>query len=180
MSSGRALLGFVVCCFIAAGPIGCARTRTGSPRPAPEEIWLSRVGTGPAQTGRVCGRGATDRVATVLCNKSTPPIRGLEDLHRALRLDQPPARLVAAPPHSLGLAARTTSGLNPRVLVYQDISHKRRRVNYEEIVVAGFVRGEQLVEMAALDPATYEYNFYLLRFTQPCNRTRCTPEDLLT
>jgi hypothetical protein len=179
MSSGRALLGFVVSVSV-AGSIGCVRTRGGAARPPPEEIWLSRVGTGPAQTARVCGRGATDRVAIALCDKSRPPIRGLEDLHRALRLDQPPARLVAATTHSLGLAARTTSGLNPRVLVYQDISHKRRPVSYEEIVVAGFVRGEQLVEMAALDPATYEYNFYLLRFAQACNRTRCTPEDLLT
>ena len=72
--------------------------------------------------------------------------------------------------HSLGLSARTVSGLNPRVLVYQDISHKRRPVTYEEFVVAGFTRGEQLVELAALDPATYEYNFYLLRFGQACNR----------
>ena len=53
-------------------------------------------------------------------------------------------------------------------------------MTYEEVVVTGFTRGEQLVELAALDPATYEYNFYLLRFAQACNRTRCTPEDLLT
>ena len=98
----------------------------------------------------------------------------------SLRLDHTAERLAAATTHSLGLSARTVSGLNPRVLVYQDISHKRRPVTYEEVVVAGFTRGEQLVELAALDPATYEYNFYLLRFEQACNRTRCTPEDLLT
>ena len=92
----------------------------------------------------------------------------------------PVERLVAATVHSLGLSARLVSGLNPRVLVFQDISHKRRPVTYEELVVAGFTRGEQLVELAALDPATYEYNFYLFRFEQACNRTRCTPEDLLT
>ena len=53
-------------------------------------------------------------------------------------------------------------------------------MNYEEFVAAGFTRGEQLVELVALDPATYEYKFYLLRFEQACNRSRCTPEDLLT
>ena len=32
------------------------------------------------------------------------------------------------------------------------------------------------MELARLDPATYDFNFYLLRFEQACNRTRCTPE----
>jgi len=31
-----------------------------------------------------------------------------------------------------------------------------------------------------MDPATFDFNFYLLRFEQACNRARCTPEDLLT
>ena len=179
MSSGwRARLGFVVCVG-AALSASCERTKQ-SGRQTPEDVWLSRIGTGPSQTARICGRGANDRVATALCGKPAPAIRGLADLYRALRLDQPPERLVATTTHSLGLSARTASGLNPRVLVYQDISHKRRAVTYEEIVVAGFTRGEQLVELAALDPATYDYNFYLLRFLQACNRKRCTPEDLLT
>ncbi len=174
-----ALLGLVVAASTAAS-VGCTRAGKGIALHAPEDVWLARIGTGPAQTARVCGHGATDRVATALCDKATAPIRGLPDLYRALRLDQTGERLVAVTTHSLGLSARTVSGLNPRVLVYQDISHKRRRVNYEEVVVTTFARGEQLVELAALDPATYEYNFYLLRFTQACNRTRCTPEDLLT
>ena len=87
---------------------------------SPEDVWLSRIGTGPAQTARVCGRGATDRVATVLCDKSTPPIRSLDDLYRALHLGRPGQRLVAATVNSLGLSARTVSSLNPRVLVFDD------------------------------------------------------------
>jgi hypothetical protein len=179
MRSWRALLfGLVVAG--AAVWTGCTRGGKGYPLHSPEDVWLARIGVGPAQTSRVCAQGGTDRIATALCDKATPPIRGLGDLYRALRLDQQGERLVAVTTHSLGLSARTVSGLNPRVVVYQDISHKRRRVNYEEVVATTFARGEQLVELAALDPTTYEYNFYLLRFTQACNRTRCTPEDLLT
>lgn len=37
-----------------------------------------------------------------------------------------------------------------------------------------------MVELAAVDPSTYEYNFYLLRFTQACNAGGCSAEDLLT
>jgi hypothetical protein len=179
MRKWRALLGLVVAASGAAS-FGCTRGGRGNPPQTPEEVWLARIGGGPAQTARVCGRGAADRVATALCDKATPPVRGLNDLYRALRLDDPAGRLTATATHSLGLSARTVSALNPRVLVYQDISHKRRPVTYEEVVVAGFTRGEQLVELAALDPTSYEYNFYLLRFEQACNRTRCTPEDLLT
>jgi hypothetical protein len=180
MSSGwRARLGFVVYLGAAALSTNCERSKPPG-RQTPEEVWLSRIGTGPAQTARVCGHGARDRVATTLCAKPAPTIHGFDDLYRVLRLDHPVESLPAATVHSLGLSARFASGLNPRVLVYQDISHKRRPVTYEELVVAGFTRGEQLIELAALDPATYDYNFYLFRFGQACNRTRCTPEDLLT
>ena len=164
MIGWRARLGFVVCLGAAALSANCARSKQPG-RQTPEEVWLSRIGTGPTQTARVCGRGARDRVATALCAQ-TPSIGGLADLYRVLRLDQPGERLVAATTHSLGLTARTASGLNPRVLVYQDVSHKRRPVAYEEIVVAGFTRGDQLVELAALDTGTNEYKFYLLRFSQ--------------
>jgi len=179
MISRRLLPALIVAAGIAVVP-SCQRfEKRAVPRNA-AETWLTRIGTGPDQTARVCSRGAKDRVATALCAKPAPVLRSLGDLYRALRLDQPGERLVAAATHSLGLSARTVSGLNPRVLVYQDISHKRRPVTYEEIVVAGFTRGEQLVEMAAVDPATYDYNFYVLHFEQACNRSRCTPEDLLT
>ena len=118
MSSGRALLAVVV--FVsAAGSIRCDRSKRVVPQ-SPEDVWLSRIGTGPAQTARVCGRGATDRVATVLCDKSTPAIRSLDDLYRALRSRPRPASGSSRRrSHSLGLSARTVSGLNPRVLVYR-------------------------------------------------------------
>ena len=170
-------------CVSAPPARSVARARGKSVAPqAPEDVWLSRIGTGPAQTARVCGRGATDRVATALCDKAdAADPRPRRSLSRAAARPDPAERLVAATvTFARAVGADACPALNPRVLVYQDISHKRRPVTYEEVVVAGFTRGEQLVELAALDPATYEYNFYLLRFEQACNRTRCTPEDLLT
>jgi hypothetical protein len=146
-----------------------------------EDVWLTAIGTGPEQLRRLCDRGATDRVATVLCNESSNHIASLQDLYRALRLDQPETRLLATTTHSLGLSARIVSAANPRTLVFTNsTSTIDHTFVYEEVVATGFNRGEQMVELVALDPATYEYNFYLLRFTQSCNETRCTAEDLLT
>ena len=179
MSGRRALLGLLAWASL-AGSLAC--TRAGKPAPArnPDEVWLSRIGTGPEQTARVCARGAGDRVARLLCQPDVPRIDSLAELYRALRLDQPSAQLAAATIHSLSLSGRTVSSLNPRVFAFQNISDKSRRPSSDEVVVTAFVRGEQLVEMAAYDPTTYDFNFYLLRFEQRCNRARCTPEDLLT
>ena len=160
--------------------IDCARSGKVAPRPSPEDVWLSRIGTGSAQTARVCARGATDRFARALCANPPPTIAGLEELYRVLRLDQPAEMVAATTTHSLALSARTVSALNPRVFVFQNISDKSRSPTYDQVAAAGFVRGEQLVELGALDPKTYDFNFYLLRFEQACNRTRCTPDDLLT
>jgi hypothetical protein len=181
MPSWRLLPALVAGMSVAVAP-GCQRSekRALGPGHNPAEVWLARIGTGPAQTARVCARGAADRFALALCNKTTPTIRGLEELYRVLRLDQPAEMLAATTIHSLGLSARTVSALNPRVLVFQNISDKSRTPTYEQVAAAGFARGEQLVELAALDPGTYDFNFYLLRFEQACNRTRCTPDDLLT
>lgn len=155
-----------------------------APQPEPdvpaEDVWLSSIGTGAEQLRRVCDRGAADRIATVLCDESTNRIEGLQDLYRALRLEQPAERLVAAATHSLGLSARIVSSANPRALVFTNSSVYGETLDYEEVVATAFTRGEQQVELVGLDPATYEYNFYLLRFAQRCNATHCTPEDLLT
>lgn len=179
MSGRRALLGVLACASL-AGSLDC--TRGGRPAPArnPDEVWLSRIGTGPAQTARVCARGGGDRIAKLLCQPDVPRISSLTDLYRALRLDQPAAQLVAATIHSLSLSARTVSSLNPRVFAFQNISDKSRQATSDQVVITAFVRGEQMVEMAALDPTTYDFNFYLLRFEQACNRTHCSPENLLT
>jgi len=171
--------------WLAAMP-GCSGKTAESKAPSAsevsaEDVWLNDIGTGPEQLRRLCDRGATDRVATVLCNDSTNHIASLQDLYRALRLDQPEKRLLATTTHSLGLSARIVSAANPRTLVFTNstttVDHT---FEFEEVVATGFNRGEQMVELVALDPANYEYNFYLLRFTQSCNETHCTAEDLLT
>jgi hypothetical protein len=173
-------LGIAVAMF-AAVAAACSGSTTSQRRdPPPADAWLSAIGTGPAQTARVCDRGARDRVATALCGGSIPPIRSLDDLYVALRLGQPAERLVAATTHSLGLSARTVSAANPRVLVFPNAISFSEPLDYTQVVAAGFTRGEQLVELVGLDPITYEYNFYLLSFEQRCTFDGCTPEQLLT
>lgn len=160
---------------------GAKRSTTASPvgEPSPEEAWLDGVGTGQAQTARVCARGARDRVAQALCASSPAAISGLEELYDALQLGSRDKRRLATSTHSLSLSGRTVSGANPRVLVLADNSVPGG-LSYEGVVATAFSRGEQRVELVAIDPTTYEYNFYLLRFEQECNASRCTPEDLLT
>jgi len=159
----------------------CAPTTTElTVRPRPEDVWLGHIGTGPRQTRRVCDRSPRDRVGLALCNPSTPPIYGLEDLYRAIRLGEGQPRMVAATTHSLGLSARSVSTLNPRAFVFEDTNASSGPITPERIVATSFARGEQFVELVGQDPTTYDYNFYLLRFEQECNRSRCTPEDLLS
>jgi hypothetical protein len=171
--------------WLAATP-GCSGKTGESEAPSTsdvsaEDVWLTAIGTGPEQLRRLCDRGATDRVATVLCNESSNHITSLQELYRALRLDQPEKRRLATTTHSLGLSARIVSPANPRTIVFTDSTAKDGHFfEPEETVAIGFNRGEQMVELVALDPATYEYNFYLLRFTQSCNDTHCTAEDLLS
>jgi hypothetical protein len=180
MVRGRLRLHFVAC-LIMLGAASCTRPQ---PRPhearGPEDVWLARIGVGPQQTARVCARGASDRIARYLCDRATPPIRGLTDLYRAIRLNSPAPMLTAAATHSLSLSARIVSEANPRVFSYQDLNANPQAPTAEQASVAAFVRGEQMVELAALDPVTFDFNFYLLRFEQACNQHRCTPEDLLT
>jgi hypothetical protein len=175
---GRALFGALLACGISCG---------GEPEPSPaepvahasaEDVWLSRIGL--EQTARVCAEGPADRVAQALCTTPPPPLESLEDLYLALDLGPRDSRLVAATTHSLGLSARSVSSANPRVFVFESTHTADSPPGLDRFVSTAFVRGEQFVELVGLDPETYEYNFYLLRFEQDCNRSRCTPEDLLT
>jgi len=79
----------------------------------------------------------------------------------------------------LSLSGRSVSAANPRVVVLAN-NAAAGGLSYEGVVATAFARGEQLVELVGLDPTTYEYNFYLLRFTQACNSSRCTAEDVLS
>lgn len=148
--------------------------------PAPEVLSLERVGHGASQMKRTCASGAKDAVAQALCSESARSIESLEDLYRALRLSPADQRLVAATTHSLAVSGRIVSAANPRVMVFTNTNLPGDPVPYDRIVATAFSRGQQLVELVGLDPVTYEYNFYLLKFEQACNGSRCSPEDLLT
>lgn len=146
---------------------------------APDDAWLRTIGVGPAQTRRVCESGAQDRVIASLCREPAPAVDSLTSLYEALGLVGDKERLVAATTHSLGLSARTVSAANPRTFVFTN-NVEYQPVPREKLSVVSFARGEQLVELVALDTATFDWNFYLLSFTQACNATGCTPEELLT
>ena len=142
----------------------------------PETVWLQKIGVGPGQTARVCARAGEDAVTRTLCAKVVPELRGLGDLYRALGLDQRESPLVGVTTHSLSLAGRAVSALNPRVLVARKLLPEAGG----GVVATAFARGEQSVELASYDAAAADFTFYLLTFEQACNRTRCTPADLLS
>ena len=172
--------GIFVACLVVAGFLGCGRSGSRRHAAGADEVWLSRIGTGEKQTDRVCAGSGSDRAVRTLCDQSVRlAIRSLDDLYRHLGLGVA-ARVAATTIHSLGLSARTVSAANPRVIVLPDTRDLHMRLTAEQVVATAFSRGEQVVEIVALDPTTYDYNFYLLRFEQPCNRTGCTPLDLLT
>lgn len=176
------VLVWLLCATSTLWPLACGGQHISpgpSPEPPPEQVWLDRIGRGPAQTARVCARGAQDRIAQALCKSPAPDLSGLEELYGALRLSPLDGRRLAAATHSLSLSGRTVSPANPRVMVLADNSVPGG-LSYEGVVGTAFARGEQLVELVGLDPATYEYNFYLLRFAQACNASQCSAEDLLS
>jgi len=166
--------------LLAAASVGCGDDNPASVPFAVspgdvERAWLDRVGAGPAQTALVCARGAADPVARALCGSPAPALRGLGDLYGALGLSPDDGGLAAVATHSLGLAARTVSALNPRVVVFPRYSP----LEDDRIAAAAFSRGEPFVEMVGYDPAADDFNFYLLAF-QPGCAGDCTAADLLT
>ena len=140
-----------------------------------EHAWLQKVGIGPAQTAVACGRGAADPIARALCAPAAPALGGLTDLYRALALAPDNGGLAAVATHSLGLSARTVTALNPRIVVFPRYSP----LDPNGIAAAAFSRGEPFVELVGFDPASDDFNFYLVAFEPACG-AGCTPADLLT
>ncbi len=142
-----------------------------------DQIWLRRIGVGPTQTARVCGRGARDPVAKALCSTPAPALGGLEDLYRTLGMVATRTeRLVAAATHSLGLSGRIVSALNPRTFVFRSYTS----LDEASIVAVASSRGERVIELVGFDPVARDFNFYLLAFEQPCDADGCKTSDLLT
>lgn len=133
----------------------------------------------PAQLDKVCARNSSDRVAQTLC--SGAQITSVADLQDALAFENPFFALTA---NSSSLVARGVNALNPR-LIMGDKLGQTDDFGFGEVdnlLVMGFARGEQLVELMAFDPIAEDLNFYLLLFEQACNDTEegCSAADLVT
>jgi hypothetical protein len=185
---GRWSVWLTACVGLSSGCTQAERDRSPVAGPSPpvaredarvEKIWLREIGVGPAQTRRVCESGADDRVVAALCREPAPTIDSLTSLYEAMGLVGEKERLVAATTHSLGLSARTVSAANPRMFVFTN-NIEYAPIPHHKLAAVSFARGEQLVELVALDTRTYDWNFYLLSFNQACNAAGCTPEELLT
>jgi cytochrome c553 len=183
----------VLCIGLAA--VSCTSTADPEAEPEPARTsyanWaepLALMPHGPEQTARVCARPGSDPVRDAFCNGAADGWTSLSELQTALHTDTsamgPFSPTVTGSvgslsinAHSTGLAARSVSAINPRViavrLVFQPF----------EMLAVGFTRGEQFVELVARDHLERNsLNFYLAGFRLPCNDTPagCTPGDLLT
>jgi MYXO-CTERM domain-containing protein len=140
---------------------------------------LQPLGTRQTTYDRVCARNRGDAFATLLCaGGQRPEIRDFAELLQLVGLAE--TRAFAFTGNSTSLLARNVSALNPRLLVFPRVGNDLRRP--DTMIAVGFVRGEQLVELASRDPGSGDFNFYLLTFEQACNATSsgCDLAGLLT
>ncbi len=155
---------------------------------------LANFPTGAEQQAILCSRlaslDAQNVVHDVFCGETQPLITSLEELQAALglaftnpnatgrrsngRQGNPAFTLIG---HSSSLVARLTTTLNPRALIFTPPTGRASR----GLVVMGFVRGDQFVEIATSDRITNELQFFLFTFKQACSLTHsCTLGELLT
>jgi hypothetical protein len=192
MMSARSLIIFAL---VAAG-CGGGGTSDGSgggggpTDHGPEGAFFAAMPSGAAQLAKVCARKSHDAVAAHFCATAPPSVRSILELEHAVGLFDG-----AAPPqfaltgHSTSLVIREVSSINPRAILFTAPSQPPSTQANDGSFIAdpgfvamGFVRGSQLVEVAAHDAQSNELHFYLLRFLQDCNASSsgCAPGDLLT
>jgi hypothetical protein len=143
-----------------------------------EGYWLTELRGRAPLSVRICQSGRDDQVTRAIC-RSDVHIDGLKALYRALELDHATdgvAQNLAIGTSSSGLSFKTVSVLNPRLflLTPQDFAFPKERA-----VAVAFSRGEQLVEMVAVDRRDQALNFYLLNYDLPCS-PKCSAEQLLS
>ena len=121
-----------------------------------------------------CARRAGDAVAQLFCAANASPLMSLAQLRESLQLNS--AFLLG---HSTALSGRLVSAINPRAIA---ISSGSLSAPSSRFTVLAFTRGQQRVELAALDPTTRRFSFYLIEFSQACNLAAagCGPGDLYT
>lgn len=125
----------------------------------------------------ICARDNHDPIATSLCGSPRPRITRLTELLDAVGLGEGDARSFAATGNSTSLVAKFASPLNPRVVIFSE-----EGLALNQMRAAGFLRGEQFVELMGYDPVKSDLNLYLLRFRQACNDKAegCGLSDLVT
>ena len=136
------------------------------------------LATGEEQIRRLCGRAGSDPVIDVFCVQKSV-IGSLMDLRAALRIDSNrsgPDQDYALNGHSTGLALRSVSAINPRIIFV------RTETDMQELLALAFARGDQSAEIVVRDRLDDELRFYLLTYSQVCNAEPggCSPGDLLT
>ncbi|MFT3698540.1 MAG: hypothetical protein QM831_35675 [Kofleriaceae bacterium] len=141
--------------------------------------------TGTVQLAKLCARGNHDAVSTAFCTGSPPALTSLTDLQQLVGLSfngmQTPSFVFTG--HSTSLVTKSVSAINPRAIIFttpKSIGRVAVPQPLASFVAMGFVRGEQFVELVSNDPSTGDLRFFLLRFTQACNASGCTTDDLLT
>ena len=183
-------------CFVAAGCGGGSGSGSGDPATGaaddhgPEGAFFAGLPSGAKQLATVCARKSHDAVAAHFCAATPPRIESIVDLEHAAGLFD-----AGAPPQfaltgaSTSLVIREVSSINPRAILFTAPSQQPTTQANDGSFIAdpgfvtmGFVRGSQLVELAAHDAQSNELHFYLVRFLQDCNASSsgCTPGDLLT
>jgi hypothetical protein len=189
-----------LCCgLLASAALSCgaepasphAPTLTSAPAPAPglekaedRTQWpkaLADAEHGEAQRAKLCARDGDDPLRDIFCGDDRPAdgFSSLVQLQAAVGLDADHiggATGVSVSAHSTGLAARSVSAINPRLIAM------RVEVPGSEPFVLSYVRGEQTVEFAVRDRGDHELRFYLLSYRSACDDAAdgCKPGDLLT
>ena len=81
---------------------------------------------------------------------------------------------------SAAVSTRSTSAVNPRVFVFTTMTSDDIKTGSS--IVLSYTRGEPFVEIAASSSTVnFGVNFYLLRFTKPCEQNgSCDAVDFLT
>jgi hypothetical protein len=155
----------------------------------PEGAFFANLSSGAEQLAKVCARKSHDALAARFCGGSPPTVTSIVDLEHAIGLFAAGPPQLALTGHSTSLVIREVSAINPRAILFTAPSQPPTTqandgsfIGDPGFVTMGFVRGSQLVEVAAHDAQSNELNFYLVRFLQDCNSSSsgCNAGDLLT
>ena len=126
-------------------PIGPSCPRRRPPIPI-----SSRSGRGKRPTIASAARNRGDAFASLCAPAASAPRSGTSPSSSSWS-GWPTRRAFALTGNSTSLLARNVSALNPRLLVFPRVGDDLRRP--DTMIAVGFVRGEQLVELASRDPA---------------------------